>query len=776
MPETKVKPWNTDLWTDNLTTLSDVPVTVQGQDIYVSSIGCFYTGIIGSQITADGNVYVTASGGLWANSRYIKSGILPATAFGVNGNGVDCGSACESAVNFIMRNGGVLEFPSGEVNWGTTRPLFVYPNGPEFSIAGSESDKTVFTFDDVEPRSGGVSWGYSETPLLRFGEEPNTSGSNYLSKMTIRDLHIDYSRQVNKGGPTKETMGAGAHPTPYSDGALGIQVMGADRVTFERVDFSNIYGSALRLWKCSDAIIDRVFIYNCSANQPLSPTGSEAADHFGYGIWSGACMNTVIKHSHAWNPRVYECDPTLVSPTNGVAYNGTLCGYIGFYAEYAMNQNNASRFPKRAGAFLNGSNGVTDPTHHVHIHDCVVYGYTLGIKSEAATEILVNNNRVTNCYIPISCQSSGRFLHNYVQFGEADGKINPQNGMEGQRGVFAFTWFASTTRVHRQEAIGNIVICNSSRAFSIGKAHVFIQNNYIYCGKSARFFDTAANFDIDLVDISNNFLRTSEDLVSNDTGHIRLTGVRKLNFHNNTVYNVSDSVPIRFQIYGSCRDTKVFDNVFRNGIYIYSSMNNFTLDRNSFHSIENDLQPLECYLINCNNQTISNNDILIYNRQKVESGQFVMATNINGLIVDNNRVQVVTGSSNAGVMSLVKTFSVSYNVEITRNRVYGDSASGEFGIRLADVASGVHMFKCDGNSTDSTTAMLRIFSIGAPWDIGNNQWSFNFSSNVNTPSNVSSSYIPSYGDRMYSTYPASGGIEGYVYTTASQWVGFGTIQ
>lgn len=68
-------------------------------------------------------------------------------------------------------------------------------------------------------------------------------------------------------------MNNGAHPTPYSDGTLAIHIMYADSPILKDIEISNVYGSGICIWKCTDAIIQNVTTYNVSANQVLSADG-----------------------------------------------------------------------------------------------------------------------------------------------------------------------------------------------------------------------------------------------------------------------------------------------------------------------------------------------------------------------------------------------------------------------------------------------------------------------------------------------------------------------
>lgn len=193
---------------------------------------------------------------------------IPAAKFGVTGDGVACGAACVTAIEYIMTNGGTLVFPKGEVNWGTTRPKFTIYNGKACTIRGADGG-TTWTFDNVDPvaNASGSIWPFSEPFLIEFGGQPTTQGV-FVEPVTVENLTIDYTRQVNKGGPTYQTMGVGAHPTPYSDGTLGLRFSYCRSPIVRNVTMKEIYGSGIQFWKCSMALAENNYLYNVSANQP----------------------------------------------------------------------------------------------------------------------------------------------------------------------------------------------------------------------------------------------------------------------------------------------------------------------------------------------------------------------------------------------------------------------------------------------------------------------------------------------------------------------------
>ncbi|MBT9432205.1 hypothetical protein JZM24_08870 [Candidatus Sodalis endolongispinus] len=120
----------------------------------------------------DGGVfYLVNSNGGW--KRNVAQGIM-ADWFGVTGDGVDCGEAVLTAINYVVSNGGILQFPQGEVNIGTTRIEITTMNDPSFIIRGQGHGSTHITWDNVDPIAMDINTGNytSETALLKFGADP----------------------------------------------------------------------------------------------------------------------------------------------------------------------------------------------------------------------------------------------------------------------------------------------------------------------------------------------------------------------------------------------------------------------------------------------------------------------------------------------------------------------------------------------------------------------------------------------------------------------------
>ncbi len=220
------------------------------------------------------------------------SGEIDAQWFGVTGDGSDCGVAVKASFDYAVKYGGTINYPKGgTVNLGQMRYSNTMMNGPAFRLIGNA---TTFMFDDVPPPStltAGQDW-TNEPTLISFGADPTDYGQGmHFARIDIEGISFDYSRQVNKGGNTFATMGAGAHPTPYSKGTTMLAIWGSDRPVIKNCRFSNCWGNGLQLRHCFSPVVDSVEFYDVSANEIWSRTGnSESRDSDGSALFLWGCQ------------------------------------------------------------------------------------------------------------------------------------------------------------------------------------------------------------------------------------------------------------------------------------------------------------------------------------------------------------------------------------------------------------------------------------------------------------------------------------------------------
>lgn len=730
-------------------------------DVYSSDDPTSFPLILASNAGASN---IGTSFGITVEDALNRDAVVYAAEFGVTGDGIACGSACVAAIEYIMQNGGTLVFPKGEVNWGTTRHQFAIYNGKPCTIKGSDGG-TTWTFDNVDPvaNATGAAWPFSEPFLVEFGGQPTAQGM-FVEPVTVENLNIDYTRQANKGGPTYETMGVGAHPTPYSDGTLGLRFSYCRSPVVRNVTMNEIYGSGIQFWKCSMVLAENNRLYNVSANQPLGSGNNESMDHFGWAIWSGASPKSIIRRNTAINKRVFVCDPALTSPNNNVVYNGTLCGYIGIFAEYGSNGGTSTIYPPD---FEWQADAAADKRTYITMEDNLVWGYTMSIKSEATTSARIINNTLLNHYIGVSVQASADVVGNYINGLQADLQKCPQNGFELQRGGIQLSWWASSVQDHRQYVAQNYVYSAAYNCISIGKAYATIDDNQFTITGAARFINSVTSFNVDLLEMRGNKFLMAETCTQ--TVPMRVTNCSKVILESNLIENKSTTVRMSVQM----ANPVIRNNTLKGWVQLYLASAGSIVEEN-ISTDDTSNKGLVIQVASASDAIIRRNQITKYNAD--DEDQIIFLSNAARATVDSNTINyaATTGSGRTKSIPVIKTYGTCFYTRILNNRVTGDS-SATFGFTLFDGASGARVLECRGNSTDNATRqMFTMYSQSGPWFVSGNDWMQTYSSEINTAANIYASYKPAIGEKVPYLRPQAGGAEGIVYT-ASGWLTFGSI-
>lgn len=731
-------------------------------DVYSSDDPTSFPLILASNAGASN---IGTSFGITVEDALNRDAVVYAAEFGVTGDGIACGSACVAAIEYIMQNGGTLVFPKGEVNWGTTRHKFVIYNGKPCTIKGADGG-TTWTFDNVDPvaKGSGALWPFQEPVLVDFGDDNPTEQGKFVEPITVENITIDYTRQANKGGPTYETMGVGAHPMPYSDGALGLRFNYCRSPVVRNVTMREIYGSGIRFWKCSMALAENNQLYNVSANQPLASGGNESRDHFGWAIWSGASPKTIIRRNTAINKRVFVCDPTLKSPNNNVVYNGTLCGYIGMYAEFGSNAGTPPFYPPD----FEWQAESADKRTYITLEDNLVWGYTMSMKSESSTSARIINNTLLNHYIGVSVQASADVVGNYINGLQADLQKCPQRGFEAQRGGIQLSWWnSSVVSDHRQYVAQNYVYSAAYNCISIGKAYATIDDNQFTITGAARFINSVTDFNVDLLEMRGNKFLMAETCTQ--TNPMRLTGCSKVILEANLIENKSTTTLMTVVM----ANPVIRNNTFKGRVQLYLVSAGSIVEENISTDDTSNIG-LIINVASADNCIIRRNRITKYN---VDDGyQIIFLDKAARTLIEDNIINydAATGSGRTKSIPVIKVYGTCFYTRILNNKVIGDS-SATFGFTLFDGASSARVLECRGNSTDNATRqMFTLYAQSGPWFVSGNDWNQTYSSEINTPANIYASYKPAMGEKVPYLRPQAGGAEGIVYT-ASGWLTFGSI-
>nr|DAX06982.1 MAG TPA: tailspike protein [Bacteriophage sp.] len=758
--------------------LRTLPVLVEGQKVKLRS---YYDGgnsgggeFVGHKGTAtdDGGIIAAGNGYYW--ERVFDKGVVHAQYFGIVENRA-VGQEVINAITYLNKNGGELRFPTGVFNLGTTRFKFPFTTGYGIKIVGSGNRATKFIFENVDPlpmaNPSTDNWTKEET-LFIFGTTPSASMNVYSVPVEITNIHFDYSNQVNKGGNTYETMGVGAHPTPYSTGSSFIDFIGVDKPIIQNCKFTNMYGNGVRIQYCKDAIIRDSDFFDCSGNQVRGRYNfGESLDSTGSGIFSWASQDTLIENCVAYNTRVYKCDPQLTA-SNGAVYNGSICGYIGIYGEYSINVNGDDKIPIRTNwQYINNTDGIKTTT--ATIKDCEVSGYVLGIKSEANIIITIDGNKVHNCYIPVSCQSSGHISNNYIDNTDISLFVSPQVGFESQRGSVCLSWWSGDTIAnvasHQQYVVNNTIIGKKYACIVTGKASSFISHNTLISRENGKIIDTLTSWGNNQVVMESNTIVI--DSPSKDNNLIRPSNTKLFIFAKNTLINTS-TFRVQIGLSEGTKQSVVSENFFRGRIYFYISNGDVTIEKNRFILDPTTGLGPSAQIYNTSRVQLVNNYFEIAN--SFGTNNFMISTSTD-VKFNNNVFQIINDAALTSNVPLVTTYSYNKKIEFIGNRIVGDN-NGSFG-HLLFQGAGTEILRFDNNISDGPAPLLKATSGGkGPWFISNNQASAqnDVGAEKNTSTNLSSDYIASIGTKIPYLLPAQSGKEGIIYT-ANGWVVYGSI-
>lgn len=424
------------------------------------------------------------------------SGEIDARWFGVRTDGVDCRKELLTAWRWIMARGGTLRHPTGNINigkeyekvgdQGTRLPLQAQPDSKPFTLKGNNSwlipeDIPLQNWQTFLPLSENPQHAYlhqvrhiaffgSGSGLNSKGVFEPTATNCAFPPFTWDGIHFNYSAQTHQGGVhfssvqveagkvTSAVVATNAKPgetvaESFDDGARLFDIDFAEQPVIINSIFKNNYGNGLRCAKCYLPRLRDLTLLNISANQIKNPvSGGEASDHTGGGIFFNSCYGGSLERLTVNNQRRY-----LKSSQQGrVETQGTICGYIGIWVEYGIDENTTLKdnnnnyitndykhyVPGITEDLLNTTDPLAGMQQGTLLSSLEVRGYTLGIKSENSTDYTAIACKVTDCYIPYALNGGrGRLFGCHGAQGITVGVDNPQAGLRTAAGVCNFIDF-----------------------------------------------------------------------------------------------------------------------------------------------------------------------------------------------------------------------------------------------------------------------------------------------------------------------------------------------
>lgn len=418
----------------------------------------------------------------------VFSGNVQAQWFGVQSQNTECGKEIVRAIKYIAHNGGVLEFSAGYYFIGEQRISLVKDDiKNSFTIVGN-GEKTIFAFGNIDPVTNHDGKLIKEPVLFSF---IGTDSDDYLPCIILKDFSIDYSNQKNKGGHSLNELDL-THPSPFSVGTNAIYFYYAYLPTIENVYINEVYGNGIVIKKCFFPKVRNCKGNNVSAGNVVSPDGNMAKDSDGGFCFLWSCFSGIVENCIVWNKRVYKSK--FSSLDNQTEMQGTICGYIGIWAEYSLTRDNDVPPPRLN--WLKNKDLISDTlSSGIVFRNNVVYGYTIGIKTESYVDAIIDGNVVLNCYLPIFASGTRCTISsNWVDMLQCSGIKCPQGGLEFKRSCLGGATWAENNDTNMSLLIEkNYVKSDMYPVFLANRNNLVVKNNYFLTTKKGKLFDSKDN-------------------------------------------------------------------------------------------------------------------------------------------------------------------------------------------------------------------------------------------------------------------------------------------
>ncbi|NDL62327.1 right-handed parallel beta-helix repeat-containing protein [Acerihabitans arboris] len=699
----------------------------------------------------------------WCWIREVET-IINAQWFGVVGDGIARVDNISAAIDYVAKNGGVLSFPAGEINFGVLRKKIVWFDGiKNFSIMG-QGKSTIITFDNIDPpeRKSNKNWTSEENLLSFIGMDSD----RFINNIIIENLTIDYSKQRNKGGTDLANLNE-CHPTPHSIGTTALFFNYCLNPIIRNVQMHNIYGNGVCCRRCFYPVAENLSFYNVSANQILARDNRMDRDNSGGAVFFWSCFSGKINNCLAWNTRKYNVD--YLSPDNKQQLKNTLCGYIAFWSESSI----VSKKKNKAGPPL--TDWISDDKEHldtasrgVEISNCIVNGYTIGIKSETHADVSIVDNIVLNCYLPITCSGvRGVVQRNYTNMLDCENIKCPQGGLEQHRSHLGGMTFAKDESYNLSLEIShNYVRTENYPPITTNRINLKFLYNYIDMYGSASFFVSSGKGRLFGLEMRGNTFFVAKDAAPKDS--VLLHNVFGT-FENNSFIINSKKTPI-IKIVRNINSQRIFftRNVIIGQIGIISDAK-ITLSENYFSN----RGLTQCIIeLNGGESLVANNTFEI---PRDFSTSFLQVSN-NSYVIKNNEIIITKATkAPASAKEFINLISGSSNIQISGNHIVGNIDNVAF---LSLKATSI--IKISNNSSDGEAFVASsIDGVKAPLVIYGNTFSRGITENElvfepNRIDNVHNRYLASLGDKINYIITKPGGREGIVMTKEG-WREFGSI-
>ena len=405
----------------------------------------------------------------------------------------------------------------------------VFPSG-EFVISGAITVPSDFILEGME---GSVLKYVGNGTEGNIIEIQGTDADNYKENIIIRNINIDGTNQVYKGGHSMDTP-AETDTDPLYKGLMCINARYVKNIIIENCRFNEVYGDGIVIYYANDVKINNNTLTNVSSGN-IQIGGQTGYDNHGDGIVTFFSFNVSIFGNTVINKRVYQ---------SGMAGAiGKPCGRSGLEFEYAINQNASDAEPDDPE--FNAPDYSEIPTQTVDGHpkrygiglrmdNNYVYGYTKGIHLESRIKTIITNNTILHNHIGImaSVDAYNIFLNNY--FNTYGVGAAPQSGYDAYYGGLAISEYSDSTRRY------GFNVCNNTfegegKGITVASSYINITNNRFFCQKG--IFTQAS--DLEGLNISNNTFNSKLNPATFDNFvylyHVKSARLISNNFYSETI-------------------------------------------------------------------------------------------------------------------------------------------------------------------------------------------------------------------------------------------------
>ena len=400
-----------------------------------------------------------------------------------------------------------------------------------------------------------------------------TNADNYIENISIKNITIDGTNQLYKGGYSELNPNV-TSPNPKYKGLNCFFAQYVKNITIDNCIINDLYGDGMIIKYSNPVCITNNKLYDVGAGN-IVIDGQTGYDNHGDGISCYFCYNCNVENNTVINTRVYQEDRVITSLNK-------LCGRSGLEFEYIPNADASSDAPDNPLYNCPDYNKIPLNTSSIpenkregsalRFINNVVQGYTKGIHIESHVKTIITNNSLCGNYINILYTTNAEQVcsNNYINTWDVG--TCPQSGYDEYCGCIAITEYATSAPMQGMIINGNS-LNGTGKGIVLGRRSVTINGNRINNDKS--IYTKIENLeDINITgNVITNNLETQSEIMF-------IYSSKNVNISNNLL---QCAYPKYLRIQGNKMNisNNIFDNVTLNGIsnpqYINITNNTFKI-------------------------------------------------------------------------------------------------------------------------------------------------------------------------------------------------------